>query len=176
MGFLSGFALFLLWWAFQPPVGVRAGVDAASPGEAATQPAIGSTHGVLDGITGAPGPMRGELRDESTDEEGASTSFEGVDVPEDDAGVAPPDDAALAGVPPDEGVPPPADAGDAALPVPPPVDALPLRPWYVEVEAADGVAEQLRVEATTPERALQVLRDYRGDPRVLRGPSPQPLE
>jgi len=175
-GFLAGFVLFLSWWAFQPPVGVRAGVDAAATGAAATEPAIGTTHGVLDGITGAPGPMRAELHDESSDEEGASTSFGDVDVPEEDAGVAPPDDAVLAGELPDDGVPPPADAGDIAVQAPPPADALPLRPWYVEVEAADGVAEQLRVEATTPERALQVLRDYRGDPRVLRGPSPQPLE
>ena len=173
-GFLAGFALFLMWWAFQPPVGVRTGVGAAATGESSTQPSIGGTHGVLDGITGAPEPMRGELREEPADEEGASTSFDDVDVPEDD-GVAPPEDAELAGVLPEEGLPPPADAGDVVM-SPPPVQDAPLRPWYVEVEAADGVAEQLRVEATSPEQALRVLRDFRGDPRVLRGPSPQPLE
>jgi hypothetical protein len=174
-GFLAGFVLFLMWWAFQPPVGVRAGVGAAATGNSATQPSIGGTHGVLDGITGAPGPMRGEPRDEPADDEGTSTSFDDVDVPEDGEGIAPPDDAVLAGVPPEEGLPPPADTGDVAMPTEM-QDAPPLRPWYVEVEAADGVVEQLRVESTSPEQALRVLRDFRGDPRVLRGPSPQPLE
>jgi hypothetical protein len=176
VGFLAGFVLFLLWWAFQPPVGVRAGVGAAATGESSNQPSIGGTHGVLDGITGAPGPMRGELREEPADDDGASTSFDDVDVPEDGDGIAPPDDAALAGLPSEDGLPPPADAGDVVMPPPPVQDAPPLRPWYVEVEAADGVTEQLRVEATSPEQALRVLRDFRGDPRVLRGPSLQPLD
>jgi hypothetical protein len=176
VGFLAGFALFLLWWAFQPPVGVRPGIDAATAGTASTQPAIGGTRGVLDGITGAPGPMRGELREEAPEDEGASTSFEDVAVPDDEAGIAPPDDAALADAMPEEGVPPPAETGDVAMPMPAAPDAPALRPWYVEVEAADGVAEQLRVDATSAEQALAILRDYRGDPRVLRGPSPQPLE
>jgi hypothetical protein len=174
VGFLAGFALFLLWWAFQPAVGVRPGVDAATAGAAATQPAIGGTHGVLDDITGAPGPMRGEVREEPPEDEGASTSFEDVDVPEDE--VAPPDDATLAGTMPEEGMPPPDETGDVAMPMPAAPEAPALRPWYVEVEAADGVAEQLRVEATSAEQAMAILRDYRGDPRVLRGPSPQPLD
>jgi hypothetical protein len=33
----------------------------------------------------------------------------------------------------------------------------------------------LQLNAESPEHALAILRDFRGNPRVLRGPSPEPL-
>jgi hypothetical protein len=50
-----------------------------------------------------------------------------------------------------------------------------LRPWYVEVEVAPGQVQMLQLNAESPEHALAILRDFRGDPRVLRGPSAEPL-
>ena len=50
-----------------------------------------------------------------------------------------------------------------------------LQTWYVEVARGPGVSEILEIDAPGPEQALDVLRDFRGNPRVLRGPSPQPL-
>jgi len=50
-----------------------------------------------------------------------------------------------------------------------------LRPWFVEVEVAPGQVQMLQLNAESPEHALAILRDFRGNPRVLRGPSPDPL-
>jgi hypothetical protein len=77
--------------------------------------------------------------------------------------------------------PPPPEAAQAAAPT----DAAPdapnapgdasLRTWFVEVEVAPGVVQMLQLNAESPEHALAILRDFRGNPRVLRGPSPEPL-
>ena len=69
--------------------------------------------------------------------------------------------------------------GDGAQPSDspvPPAGAVTLVPFYVEVERSPGVSEVLRIDAVSPEQALGILRDYRGNPHVLRGPSAQPLE
>jgi len=50
-----------------------------------------------------------------------------------------------------------------------------LRPRNVEVEVAPGQVQMLQLNAESPEHALAILRDFRGDPRVLRGPSAEPL-
>jgi hypothetical protein len=51
-----------------------------------------------------------------------------------------------------------------------------LQRFYLEVERGPGVNEIIRIDATSPEQALAILRDYRGDPPVVRGPSLQPLD
>ena len=50
-----------------------------------------------------------------------------------------------------------------------------LQTWYVEVARGPGVSEILEIAAPSADQALVVLRDFRGNPRVLRGPSPQPF-
>jgi hypothetical protein len=76
----------------------------------------------------------------------------------------PPPDAAQDAPPPDEAPSAPNAPGDASL-----------RTWFVEVEVAPGVVQMLQLNAESPEHALAILRDFRGNPRVLRGPSPEPL-
>jgi hypothetical protein len=93
-----------------------------------------------------------------------------------DAGAPPAEEGALT----DSLLGPPPDAAQAA-PAPDAASApnapgdQNLRAWYVEVEVAPGVVQQLQLNAESPEHALSILRDFRGNPRVLRGPSPEPL-
>jgi hypothetical protein len=173
-GFLAGLVLFLAWWAFQPSLGTRAGATAVAAGATSTTPAIGGGNGVLDGITGAPEPGRGELQDAVPDERAAADA----ETP-DNGDMLAPDDAIPGAAPDADAVAPPAPGDDGAadaMPMPNAPDAASVHPYYVEVERGPGVSEVLRIDATSPEQVLVILRDYRGDPQVLRGPSPQPLD
>ena len=58
---------------------------------------------------------------------------------------------------------------------PPAAPPATLMSWYVEVEVAPGQVQMLQLNAESPEHALAILREFRGNPRVLRGPSPEPL-
>lgn len=150
------------------------GASAVAAGTTTTAPAIGGANGVLDGITGAPEPGRGELQDAAPDAQAAADA----ETP-DNSDMLAPDDAIPGATADADAVAPPApgDAGAAdAMPVPGGPDAASVHPFYVEVERGPGVSEVLRIDATSPEQVLVILRDYRGDPRVLRGPSPQPLD
>lgn len=163
-GLGAGLLFFLIWWAMQPSMQVpgqtpatAAAVDQKKPGQAAD--------GVLGDITGDLEPGR------SRDVAGPDVSMEEVDSISDRSAEAgdgqavqydnsPPttDEAAIAG-------------GLLGSDSPPP----PLNTYYVEVMRGPDVSEILELEASSPEHALSILRDFRGNPRVVRGPSPQPL-
>jgi hypothetical protein len=65
---------------------------------------------------------------------------------------------------------PPVAAGAGSAP------GAPLQAYYVEVEVAPGDVQILQLNAESPEHARAILRDFRGDPRILRGPSTEPLQ
>ena len=171
LGMVAGLLLFLGWWAFQPPLGIKAGADPDGvPGEGATA-AVGDGDGVLDDITGAPRPGSAAVDPALATEAGEPTDLDAL-----------PEDGAIEELPPDGFAPDdpgaPVDEGMVladAMPMPP-GDGVALEAFYLEVERGPGVSEMLRIDATSPEQALQILRDYRGDPRVLNGPSRQPLQ
>ena len=156
-GLLGGVLLFLVWVSLQPS---RA--PEATPG---TTPAAAQAGGPALQRDGVLGDIAGEF------EPGARV----VDVPPPPEDVPPPVEGEL---PPPEGeAPPPSDEDAiAAAMLSPEGGGTPrLQTWYVEVARGPGVSEILEIDAPGPEQALDVLRDFRGNPRVLRGPSPQPL-
>jgi hypothetical protein len=181
-GFLAGFLLFLAWWAFQPRLGARPGVGATAAADAAAQPAIGDRNGVLDGITGAPAPGRGDAGDVAMggDALADADAEAGQDMlAPDEAAAQELQDGQLATEEGGDGdaIAPPAPGEEAgAIPMPVSPETATLQRFYLEVERGPGVNEIIRIDATSPEQALAILRDYRGDPPVVRGPSLQPLD
>ena len=163
-GLLAGLLFFLAWWAMQPStkspdqaVATSALVDGNKPGQAAD--------GVLGDITGdlEPGPARDVVGPEVSLDEIDSISNparQGGEAQPSQDGDAPSmtDEEAIAG-------------GLLRADVPPP----PLHTFHVEVMRGPGGSEILEIEASSPEHALSILRDFRGNPRIVRGPSPQPL-
>lgn len=179
-GFAAGLLLFLGWWSFQPSLSARAGTSASAPGGQSAERAIGDGGGVLDGITGAPAPGPGGISNAA-----AEASSTGADPAIID-GAPPALDADGNPIVADDTVPggdganidanaagDVAQAGDSSAPT---ADPVTLVPFYVEVERSPGVSEVLRIDAVSPEQALGILRDYRGNPHLLRGPSAQPLD
>ncbi len=175
-GMVVGLLLFLAWWAFQPSLGAHAGIDATAGDGLSAEPAIGDGSGVLDGITGAPEPGRSvaEIGPGDATGDGVDDGSAGVDPdasPEaTDGSLASPDAHYSSPMEANAG---PSDAQGSAMP---PAARVTLVPFYVEVDRGQGVSEVLRIDAVSPEQALAILRDYRGDPPVLRGPSTQPLD
>ena len=159
-GFLAGLLLFLVWLSLQPSRKVEAPVDAAAKSAETRTPAR-QPDGVLGDIAGDFQPGGRTVVQDLPREEESAPPVEG-EADGADADVAPPvsDEEAIAGamLSPEggEGTPP-------------------LRTWYVEVARGPGVSEVLEISAPSPEQALVVLRDFRGNPRVLRGPTPQPF-
>ena len=90
-----------------------------------------------------------------------------------DVGAVPTPEGALTDslLDPPGAAPPEAQAGEMA----PNAPGEYLRAWFVEVELAPGEVQMLQLNAESPEHALAILREFRGNPRVLRGPSPEPL-
>lgn len=162
-GLLAGLLLFLLWLAMQPSRKVATPVDPAAAAAQVRGPAR-QPDGVLGDIAGDFQP-------------GGRAVVEDMPVQEEtDADAAPPRDDAAGD--PDTVDAPPSDeqAIAGALLSPEGGEARPaLQTWYVEVARGPGVSEILEIQAPSPEQALVVLRDFRGNPRVLRGPSPQPF-
>ena len=178
-GFVVGLLLFLGWWAFQPSLGVRSGANASAAAGQSAEQGIGDGSGVLDGITGAPAPGRtaqtsigepGAMGAEPATMEGDAPALDADGNPIAADGPVPVGDGASNGA--SDGLYA-AQPGDAPVP---PADAVTLMPFYVEVERGPGVSEVLRIDAMSPEQALGIVRDYRGNPHVLRGPSAQPLD
>jgi hypothetical protein len=194
VGFVVGLLLFCAWLWSLPDQDRRAPRPRGN-GEVASGVAEPGAGGVLGGITGAVG--RGADFITSGDADSAFFQEEGgVDESGLDA-QASVEDAYAAGesdfdgdsmaVGEDVGAPPPMEEGaaltDRLLDAPPaPFDpdagppGAPLLPYFVEVEIAPGQVQQLQLNAESPEHALEILRDFRGDPRVLRGPSTEPLQ
>ena len=161
-GLLAGLLLFLVWWSLQPSR------TAAAPTEAAA---------TRTDTRGPERPADGVLGDIAGDFQPGARAV--VDLPpqEDATG----DEAPLNGEPgdaPDAVDAPPSDeqAIAGALLSPEGGEGRPtLQTWYVEVARGPGVSEILEIDAPSADQALVVLRDFRGNPRVLRGPSPQPF-
>jgi hypothetical protein len=194
-GFLAGLLVFCVW-LWQRPDGDRQSVRARGNGDIASTLQPSEAGGVLSGITGASGRGASFI---TSGEEAGSAFFEEEAPGESDydaeasveeayaAGDADADPDSMAigdpvGAPPMEegaaltdsllGAPPEAaGAGDDAS-----APGGPLRAYFVEIEVAPGQVEQLQLNAESPEHALAILRDFRGDPRILRGPSTEPLQ
>lgn len=151
-GLLAGVGLFLLWLVMQPAVKETASVEPAAGAEQAQQVLGADQQGVLGGITGGlePGAVR-EYEEE----------------------VMPPDAAvdgnaeAVAG----EAAAPPSDEQSIAQGMLSGAEAAPqLRTYQVEVARGPGVTEVLVIDAKSPQHVLDIVRDYRGNPKVLGDP------
>jgi hypothetical protein len=195
-GFVLGLLVFCVWLWAQPDRDRRP-LRARGNGEIVAGTSEVGAGGVLSGITGASGRggnfiASGDAESsffEGQGEDGESASDAEASV--EDAYAAGEDDVAAdsMAVGEDVGAPPPMEEGAAltdglldAAPRPAPIadpDAgppgAPLLPYYVEIEVAPGQVQQLQLNAESPEHALAILRDFRGDPRILRGPSTTPL-
>jgi len=194
-GFIAGLLLFCAWLWTQPDHDRRA-VRARGNGEIVSGTGEAGAGGVLSGITGESGRGVGMIASDDRESSFFEQEGEGEESPLDadasveDAYAAGEDDAAdRMAVGENVGAPPAMEEGAALTdslldqaPAPAPFaepDAgppgAPLLPYYVEVEVAPGQVQQLQLNAESPEHALAILRDFRGDPRVLRGPSTTPL-
>ena len=161
-GLLAGLLFFMAWWAMQP--------SAQTPDQATTPAAMATGNKPGQGGDGVLGDITGELQPgPARDVVGPDVSLEEIDsisqspAPEGDApqeGEAGPmtDEEAIAG-------------GLLGSDEPPP----PLQTYYVEVMRGPDASEILELEASSPEHAMRILRDFRGNPRVVQGPSTQPL-
>ena len=194
-GFLAGLLVFCVWLWRQPDHD-RHAVRARGNGEIVSAAGEAGAGGVLSGITGASGrggeAVAGGDQESSFFEEEAEPEESTLDAEAsvEDAYSAGEDDAADSmAVGENVGAPPAMEEGAALTdglldqaPSPAPfaqAEAGPpgasLLPYFVEVEVAPGQVQQLQLNAESPEHALAILRDFRGDPRVLRGPSTTPL-
>ncbi|MEO8162096.1 MAG: hypothetical protein ABI588_11820 [Arenimonas sp.] len=189
-GFLGGVLVFLVWLAMLPDHG-RHSLRPSDRGDAAAGGLASPGQGVLSGITGQSGGAAttaqvdqgssvfedGQNGDDAQAQAEANAEAEGgndadnmamgTDVGEQaqlEEGAALAD--GLLGPTPVEG----ASSASANAP------GAPLLPYYVEVEVAPGQVQVLQLNAESPEHARAILRDFRGDPRVLRGPTTEPLQ
>lgn len=161
-GLLAGLLFFLVWWAMQPSAQSPDQAPAPAATAAGTKPGQGAD-GVLGDITGdlQPGKAREVAAPEVSLEE--IDSISNPPAPDGDAslqsGDPPPmtDEQAIAGGLLDSDEPPP------------------LQTYYIEVVRGPDASEILELEATSPEHAMRILRDFRGNPRVVQGPSTRPL-
>ncbi len=161
-GLLVGLLFFLAWWVMQPSAQSPGQVTAPATLAAGNKPGQ-AADGVLGDITGdlQPGPARNVAGPNVSLKEIGSISVpparEGNGA---QSREAPPmtDEEAIAG-------------GLLGSDAPP----TSLQTYYVEVTRGPGASEILELDASSPEHALRILRDFRGNPRVVRGPSTQPL-
>lgn len=184
-GFVAGLLLFLIWLALLPDSERR---YLSSQPVAADSAALGPQSppkGVLGGITGdesSPAAAAGPAlaRADAGVEQEAMTAGDGAS----DAAVPGGENAIQDGGQP--GSSPQTDDAqaiansllDEALvaptdePAPPPE----LRTYFVEVMTAPGEFEILQVNAQSAEDARAIVRAARGDIRITRGPSAEPLD
>jgi hypothetical protein len=174
-GFAAGFLLFLFWLAMHP---------ASDKQSLAAQPVAGATTaidplsadaGVLNGISGAANVGQRATLTTTPDEDSLASDDQAT---VEDGTDAPPDANADAAAAPDEVSDEQAiangllDAPNAA-----PAPAAPaMQTYYVEIANASGETEQLEINAESPENARSIVRDFHGNPKILRGPSPEPLQ
>lgn len=185
-GFVAGLLLFLIWLSLLPESERR---YLGSPPVAGGNTALGlqsPAQGVLGGITGGeespPGAAQAAFPQAEQDlGDQAMTAGDDASAPampgdenaiqdgEQAASSAPPDDSqAIANslldrapaTPAPEGAPPPAQ----------------LQTYFVEVMSAPGEFEILQVNAESSDDARAIVRAARGDARITRGPSIDPLD
>lgn len=161
-GLLAGLLFFLVWWAMQPSTKSLDQATTPATTAAGDKPGLAGD-GVLGDITGdlQPGPAR--------DVAGPHVSLEEVDSISRPA--AQDGDVAQAGEAPSTADEQAIAGGLLGSDEPPP----PLQTYYVEVIRGPDASEILELEASSPDHALQILKDFRGNPRVVRGPTAQPL-
>jgi hypothetical protein len=171
-GLLAGLLLFLIWLATLPPSDKAVSeAQALATTAAATKPQAGAD-GVLGDITGSPTPGQSSTVETTPDQQSPT---DGQDAP-DAAGSA--EAAADPGVGGDA-APAAGDEqaiADALLPPEQQPAAPVLQTYYVEVARGPGVTEILQVNAESADNALAIIRDFRGNPKVTRGPSTRPLD
>ena len=170
-GFLAGLLLFLSWWGMLPARNHSTPRPATTVGTA--QATVSPTDGVLSGITGAsdtqqaavvePGDANQIPGDPAAQSSGSPSADPSAVGANDPTAVNGSNHAAADGAL-DPSVPA-RDQGDGEM-----------RTYYVEVMREPGVSELLEVNAQSVEHALAILRDFRGNPRIIRGPSAQPLD
>lgn len=187
-GFVVGMLVFLVWMASLPD-DERGALRARGNGVVGASAPAAPGGGVLGDITGEGAAARSGAAKSDPDfyaqDDASPEAGELAQDPRFEDGYAPDPDAMAIGEDVGE---PPMDEGAALTdsllgPAMPPgtMDAGPypagpaLLPWYVEVEVAPGQVQVLQLNAESPEHALAILRDFRGDPRVLRGPTTEPL-
>lgn len=175
-GVLAGLIVFLVWFASLPSADEQA---LAVPPPAA----VGGLNDPLTlgansagGVTGAPtagqasATLAPEIDSESisgevaTDEFGAPLVTEPAEDPNPQGLIS--DEQAIA-----NGL---LDAAPAVGVQPPPAPVL--QTYYVEVMPEPGVIESLEVNAESAEHARSIIREFRKNPRIIRGPSTQPLD
>ena len=170
-GLLGGLLVFVVWLALQPAADKAAlATQAEAAAAAAKQPRAGDD-GVLGGITGGPTP--GQARSiEPTPE--PSADADGSADPNAIAGDQASATAANGEVSAATSASDEQALADGLLSSAP--AAPTLQTFYVEVARGPGVTEILEINAESAERALSIIRDYRGNPKVTRGPSTRPLD
>jgi hypothetical protein len=199
-GFLVGLLFFMVWLHSRPDEGTHA-LRARGNGVVGMNAPDAADGGVLGDITGGelrPGAATLTSRNEdffsseadTEADEAGDVAADGTLAPDQQFDASVVQDADAMAVGEDVGAPPDAQAAltDSLLGPPPeappaaPLDQVApaspggnLRSWYVEVEVAPGQVQMLQLNAESPEHALAILRDFRGNPRVVRGPSPEPL-
>lgn len=170
-GIVAGLLFFLVWLALLPSSDkTKSATEPVASGNPALDP-LSAHEGVLGDITGGPGPANRQPVMEP--------GMKGVE--ENPDGVALTDSTEELEIAPEP--PPMSDEeaiamgllGDAPaqLAEPPPPG---VQTYYVEVMAQLGVVEMLEVTAESPESARALVRQLRGNPRIMRGPSTQPLD
>ena len=159
-GLLAGLLMFLIWLSLQPPRKVEAPAEAGTPTAGARGGPSRPADGVLGDFTAGAGPA-------------ADSAVIDLPTPDNAAGAQDVADAAAPAAAPirsDE------QAIAEAMLSPEGGEGRPvLQTWYVEVARGPGVSEILEIAAPSADQALVVLRDFRGNPRGLRWPSPQPV-
>jgi len=192
-GFVAGLLLFLVWLSMRPDHD-RHSLHAHENGAGGDSALVAPGQGVLSGITGqgdsarpgagisagdagAPDQDADAVQEQTPDEtsDADQNDADSMAVGEDVGAAAQAEEGAaltdgLLGPPATAPAAAPATAAGASAP------GAPLLTYYVEVEVAPGQVQILQLNAESPEHARAILRDFRGDPRVLRGPSTEPLQ
>ena len=173
-GFLAGLLLFLVWLALRPSSGQPLLSSQSAATTNAAQNPLTSDAGVLVDITGGPQVGQRSVTVEQGGDTGLPVAEEGLD----NAAIAEPVDGSEFDTPQvisDEQtlanglLDAPSQAHTDAPPAPE------LQTYFVEVMRGPDVSELLEVKAESVEQARSIIRDYHGNPRIVRGPSVRPL-
>lgn len=172
-GMLAGLLLFLVWLASLPSTGKTSPAAQPAASSGVIQGPLTAGDSVLSGITGAPNPgqpnsMLSPDEEVALIEEGSGEEIaEATEEAHGDFFSAPvivDDERAIA-----------SGVLDDPAPMPSQVDPV-LQTYFVEVMPEPGVLELLEVNAESVEHARAIIRDFRGNPRISRGPTTEPLD
>ena len=176
-GFLAGLLLFLVWLAFLPSADQALLASQPAATASAAQKPLPADEGILSGITGDPEAGQRIVAVDQGDDAEVSADGAGADEVV-DAAIAEPGDGSEVNAP--QVISDEQAIADGLLNAPSQVraGAMPepeLQTYYVEVMRGPGVSEIVEVNAESAEHARSIIRDYRGNPRIIHGPSTRPL-